>query len=152
MKLPLRRITQYAILHLALIGATVSYSYAAKSAQPDTSKTTTNNMTIASSKNRNVAKLNLLAEESDKIINNVKVFYNPISEQVTVTFKLSKDNLVLIKVMDALGNEVLSLHNGNLESGLQNLNFDTQQKLAEGFYFVRVSAGSETIVKRISVR
>lgn len=91
-------------------------------------------------------------EDNDKLINNVKVFYNPISEQISVTFKLAKVNNITIKVMDALGNEVLSLHNGSLDAGMQNLSFDTQQKLSEGFYFVRVSGGSETIVKRISIR
>ena len=91
-------------------------------------------------------------EDSEKLINNVKVFYNPVSEEIAINFKLNKTNTVTIKVMDALGNEVLSLHNGNLEAGMQNLSFDTQQKLSEGFYFVRVSSGTETIVKRISVR
>lgn len=91
-------------------------------------------------------------EENDKVINNVKVFFNPISDEIAVNFKLSRTSTVVIKVMDALGNEVLNLHNANLEEGMQNLSFDTQQKLSEGFYFVRVSSGTETIVKRISVR
>jgi len=92
------------------------------------------------------------AEDNDKLINNVKVFYNPVSDEIAINFKLSKSSTVVIKVMDALGNEVLALHNGNLDGGMQNLSFDTQQKLSEGFYFVRVSSGTETIVKRISVR
>ncbi|WP_033564086.1 T9SS type A sorting domain-containing protein [Sphingobacterium sp. SYP-B4668] len=92
------------------------------------------------------------ATESDKLINNVKVFYNPIAEQVTVSFKLGKQNTVSIKVMDALGNEVLSLMNGSLDAGNQNLAFDTNKKLTSGFYFVRLVAGTETVVKRISVR
>jgi hypothetical protein len=92
------------------------------------------------------------ATESDKLINNVKVFYNPIAEQVTVSFKLAKQNTVSIKVMDALGNEVLGLMNGALEGGNQNLAFDTNKKLTSGFYFVRLVAGTETVVKRISVR
>ncbi|MGG5901847.1 T9SS type A sorting domain-containing protein [Sphingobacterium daejeonense] len=91
-------------------------------------------------------------EDNDKLINNVKVFYNPISEQISVTFKLAKVNNISIKVMDALGNEVLGLHNGSLDAGMQSLSFDTQNKLADGFYFVRVSGGSETIVKRISIK
>lgn len=91
-------------------------------------------------------------EENDKVINNVKVFFNPISDEIAVNFKLSRASTVVIKVMDALGNEVLNLHNASLEEGMQNLSFDTQQKLSEGFYFVRVSSGTETIVKRISVR
>ena len=91
-------------------------------------------------------------QESEKLINNVKVFYNPVAEQITVNFTLSQQNTVLIKVMDALGNEVLNLMNGRLEAGLQSLSFETDGKLSTGFYFVRVSSGTETVVKRISVK
>ena len=91
-------------------------------------------------------------KDVDKLINNVKVFYNPISEQISLSFKLGKQSAVAIKVMDALGNEVLQLMNGTLDAGNQNLSFDQSGKLNKGFYFVRVVSGSETVVKRFSVR
>ena len=89
---------------------------------------------------------------NEKLINNVKVFYNPVAEQITLNFTLNQPNVVVVKVMDALGNEVLNLMNGRLDAGLQSLSFDTNGKLSTGFYFVRVSSGTETVVKRISVR
>lgn len=91
-------------------------------------------------------------KEVDKLINNVKVFYNPISEQISLSFKLGKQSSVAIKVMDALGNEVVQLMNGSLDAGNQNLSFDPTGKLNSGFYFIRVVSGSETVVKRFSVR
>ncbi|MFD2968244.1 T9SS type A sorting domain-containing protein [Sphingobacterium bambusae] len=91
-------------------------------------------------------------EDSEKLINNVKVFYNPVAEQITTNFKMSKPGTVAIKVMDALGNEVLNLMNGRLDAGMQNLSFDSNGKLTTGVYFVRVTSGAETVVKRISVR
>ncbi|PRD52585.1 T9SS type A sorting domain-containing protein [Sphingobacterium gobiense] len=91
-------------------------------------------------------------QENEKLIKNVKVFYNPVAEQITLNFTLSEQNTVVIKVMDALGNEVLNLMNGRLDAGLQSLSFDSDGKLTTGFYFVRVTSGSETVVKRISVR
>jgi len=91
-------------------------------------------------------------KEVDKLINNVKVFYNPISEQISLSFKLGKQSSVAIKVMDALGNEVVQLMNGSLDAGNQNLSFDPTGKLNAGFYFIRVVSGSETVVKRFSVR
>ncbi len=91
-------------------------------------------------------------EDGEKLINNVKVFYNPVAEQITTNFKLSKQGTVTIKVMDALGNEVLNLMNGRLDAGMQNLSFDSNGKLTTGVYFVRVTSGAETVVKRISVR
>jgi len=92
------------------------------------------------------------APEQDRLINTVKVFYNPVADQVNISFRLAKQNSVTIKVMDALGNEVLQLLNTSLESGNQNLSFDASGKLTAGFYFVRVISGSETVVKRISIR
>lgn len=92
------------------------------------------------------------SKDNEKVINNVKVFYNPIAEQISLSFKLAKSSSVSIKVMDALGNEILQLMNGNLEGGIQNLSFEHGGKLTTGFYFVRVVAGSETVVKRFSVR
>lgn len=91
-------------------------------------------------------------EESDKNITNVKVMYNPVAAQITVNFKLEKQGVVTIKLMDALGNEVLNLSNSSLESGNQNLSFETLDKISPGFYFVRVASGSETVVKRVSIR
>lgn len=98
------------------------------------------------------ASLSSSLTDNEKLINNVKVFYNPVAEQITLNFGLSDQNIVVIKVMDALGNEVLNLMNGRLDAGLQSLSFETDGKLSTGFYFVRVSSGTETIVKRISVR
>ncbi len=89
---------------------------------------------------------------SEKIITNVKVMYNPVAEQISTSFKLTKQGNVSIKLMDALGNEVLNLSNSPLDAGNHNLSFETEGKVSAGFYFVRVSSGTETIVKRISIR
>ncbi|MFD2596404.1 T9SS type A sorting domain-containing protein [Sphingobacterium griseoflavum] len=114
--------------------------------------TSMNNLSVVFSPSASVAIPNLPEEDSEKLINNVKVFYNPVAEQITTNFKLSKQGTVTIKVMDALGNEVLNLMNGRLDAGMQNLSFDSNGKLTTGFYFVRVTSGAETVVKRISVR
>ncbi len=91
-------------------------------------------------------------ETADKLITNVKASYNPVVEQIVVSFNLAKQSSVTIKLMDALGNEVLHLFNGNLDEGNQNHLFDTNEKVTPGFYFLRVASGSETIVKRISIK
>ena len=91
-------------------------------------------------------------ENNDKIITNVKSSYNPVVSQIIVSYHLAKQTNVSIKLMDALGNEVLNLFNGSLEEGNQNHLFDTSEKVTPGFYFLRVASGSETVVKRISVK
>lgn len=87
----------------------------------------------------------------EKLLSNVKVFPNPISEHINLSFRLGQQQVVTIKVMDALGNEVMTLLDQQLDQGNQNHSFEAGNKLTSGFYFIRVTAGTETIVKRISV-
>ncbi|MBE8712728.1 T9SS type A sorting domain-containing protein [Sphingobacterium hungaricum] len=131
------RIVHYVILTIMLAMSGKGMLYASNFSALSTSKTTVNIIN---------------EEEEEKAVSNVKVFFNPIAQQISVSLKVNKQNNTTIKVMDALGNEVLSLMNGTLEVGNQNLNFETNDKLTAGFYFVRVSVGTETVVKRISVR
>lgn len=91
------------------------------------------------------------ADNDDKLLSNVKVFPNPVAENINLSFRLSKQHAVTIKVMDALGNEVMTLLDQQLDPGNQNHSFETNNKLTNGFYFIRVSAGTETVIKRISV-
>ena len=88
---------------------------------------------------------------NEKLLSGVKVFPNPIVDQINLSYRLDKQSTVSIKVMDALGNEVMTLLNQELDAGPQSHVFDTNNKLTNGFYFIRVSAGTETVVKRISV-
>lgn len=91
-------------------------------------------------------------EEGEKNITGVKVMYNPIAEQINVNFKLSNESAIVIKLMDALGNEVLSLANSTYEEGTQSLSFETEGKVSAGFYFIKITSGTETVIKRISIR
>lgn len=89
--------------------------------------------------------------ENSKVLSNVKVFPNPVTDQINLAFKLNKDIKVTIKIMDALGNEITTLLSQRLSSGEQSQGFMVNGKLNSGYYFIRIMAGSETIVKRIQV-
>jgi hypothetical protein len=86
------------------------------------------------------------------LLSNVKVFPNPTVETVNLSFRLGKRVDVSIKVMDALGNELMTLLSQTLDAGNQNQSFDVQKRLSPGLYFVKVTAGAETVIKRISVQ
>ncbi len=100
---------------------------------------------------RNFLPFRINNAENDKLLSSVKVFPNPIVDQISLSYRLGKQSSVSIKVMDALGNEVMTLLNQELDAGPQSHVFETSNKLTNGFYFIRVSAGTETVVKRISV-
>ncbi len=88
---------------------------------------------------------------SDKLLSNVKIFPNPTVESINLSYRLGKRSDVSIKVMDALGNELLTLFSQNVDSGNQNHSFDIQKRLSPGLYFLKVTAGTETVIKRISI-
>lgn len=89
--------------------------------------------------------------ETSKVLSNVKVFPTPITDQINLAFRLNKDVKVTIKIMDALGNEITTLFSQRLSAGEQSQGFMINGKLNSGYYFIRVMAGSETVVKRIQV-
>ncbi|MGV3703915.1 MAG: T9SS type A sorting domain-containing protein [Arcticibacter sp.] len=86
-----------------------------------------------------------------KLLNNVKVSPNPAEDQITISYSLSKETTVTIKIMDVLGNEIATLLSQRLPSGDQNHNFNIASRLNSGYYFIRLIAGSETVIKRISI-
>lgn len=90
-------------------------------------------------------------DNNNKILTNVKVYPNPVSDQLNLSYFIIKDSNVTIKIMDVLGNEITTLFTERLSAGDQVNSFNIASRLTSGFYFIRVSVGSEIITKRISV-
>jgi len=88
---------------------------------------------------------------NEKILTNVRVYPNPISDVLNMSFSLNKDANVTIKIMDVLGNEKLTLFSKGFSKGDHDEPVSISSRITSGFYFLRVSAGSEIITKRISV-
>lgn len=89
--------------------------------------------------------------DTDKQITDLKIFPNPTNGEINVSFNLKKESQVTIKVVDVLGNEVLTLLSQKINQGFQKNTFDLSSKLSGGFYFVRIMTGNESLTKRISV-
>ena len=87
----------------------------------------------------------------EKILTVVKVYPNPVDDQINITLKLERETILTIKIMDLLGNEVITLSNERYPSGETTKSFNIPNRLNSGIYFLRVVAGGETSVKRISV-
>nr|WP_294899722.1 T9SS type A sorting domain-containing protein [uncultured Pedobacter sp.] len=107
--------------------------------------------TVNSNKSSSAKTLSSVALDLQKPIDNVKVYPNPVSDQLNLSYSLKKEGFVTIKVLDLLGNDVLTLLNEKLPAGVQSNKFMIESKLNTGFYFVRIISGSNSIVKRISV-
>ena len=97
-----------------------------------------------------VQKINV-ARADDRLLNDVQVFPNPITDQINIKYTLSRNAIVTVKVMDVLGNDVITLISQRISSGEQNFSYPLNNRLQRGFYFIRVVAGTESVIKRISV-
>ncbi|MGH2623585.1 MAG: hypothetical protein ACRDE7_07970, partial [Sphingobacterium sp.] len=83
----MRKITHLVIYKVLLLCAVISYAQAGDhSLSLDTAKNYEKNIALVSASYRNSKNIKPLSEDVDKLITNVKVFYNPISEQISVTF------------------------------------------------------------------
>jgi hypothetical protein len=87
----------------------------------------------------------------DKLLSGVEVYPNPITDQINMKYMLSRNSNVTIKMVDVLGNDVMVLFSQRVEPGEQVLTRAVNPKLNRGFYFIRVVAGTESIIKRISI-
>ena len=111
------------------------------------------NTLLISSKASGIPKSTGLGDktQNDRILTNVKVYPNPITEYLNMSYTVSKDVNVTIRIMDILGNQITTLFSERLDAGAHTSSFSISSKITSGFYFIRVSAGNEIITKRISV-
>ncbi len=89
--------------------------------------------------------------EGEKLLTDVSIFPNPITDKINVSYNVKKNTNVSIKIMDVLGNEVLTLMSQRVDAGEQKSTFQLSNRLSSGFYFVRMIVGTESVIKRISI-
>ena len=75
-------------------------------------------------------------------------FPNPFNPSTTISFTIQADQLVTLKVFNALGEEVTTLVNGNLTKGTHSINFNAAG-LSSGFYLYRLESGNQVQVKKM---
>jgi hypothetical protein len=92
-----------------------------------------------------------LAVADDKLLSNVQVYPNPVTDQINVKYTISRPSNVNIKIMDVLGNEVMTLFSQRVEAGEWKATGSPGKQLQSGFYFVRIVVGTESVIKRISI-
>jgi len=77
---------------------------------------------------------------------------NPFNPSTVISYRLSVNGQVTLKVYDVLGKEVATLVNGRQEAGSYNVTFNTNngtRSLSSGVYFYRLDAGSFVSTKKL---
>lgn len=165
----MRRKFTYTYSFVILLAAAIWISFAFTPHAPIAKKDTTPSFTIKKPKKKGLFNISLpfiksssntsspikvnstVARQDDKLIHNVEVYPNPITDQINLKYNISRNSNVSIKMMDILGNEVATLCSGRFEPGERSCSYYLSNKITKGFYFIRVVAGTESVIKRISI-
>ncbi|GAA4336944.1 hypothetical protein GCM10023149_46140 [Mucilaginibacter gynuensis] len=89
--------------------------------------------------------------QDDKLLTNVQVYPNPVTDQINLKYEVSRNTNVTIKIVDVLGNDLVTIFSQRVETGDQKFSYNINNKLSRGFYFIRIMAGTESTIKRLSV-
>jgi hypothetical protein len=90
-------------------------------------------------------------KEDEKIPTEFKLnqnYPNPFNPTTTISYSLPKTGLITLKVYDILGREVATLVNEEKVAGNYIVDFNAS-KLASGTYIYRITAGSNSEVKKM---
>lgn len=87
----------------------------------------------------------------EKILTVVKVYPNPVDDQINLMLRMDRESNLSVKIMDLLGNEIVTLSNERVPAGEQTKSYTIPNRLNSGIYFLKIMSGTETVVKRISV-
>ena len=86
-----------------------------------------------------------------KMLTVLKVYPNPVSDQININLRLDKETMLNVTITDLLGNTVVTLANERSAAGELTKTYTVPNKLNAGMYFLRVVAGGALKVWKISV-
>lgn len=73
---------------------------------------------------------------------------NPFNPATTIHFGIPQQSSVTVKVYNLIGQEIVTLYNGELKAGVHEVKFNASH-LTSGMYLYRVQAGNYVDVKRM---
>ncbi len=80
------------------------------------------------------------------------VYPNPASEKIVIKYYIAKNANVIITVIDIVGNKALEVLSNEQTAGSYSETLELNGRLPKGLYFVRLQAGNNVTMKRISVQ
>ena len=91
-------------------------------------------------------------KEQNESIANVSLFPNPAKDQFSVKFNSTENGNVTAKLYSICGQEIESLVvNKDFNAGVTTLNFDLQNRIPAGVYFVQLNYNSKKVTKKLII-
>jgi hypothetical protein len=113
-------------------------------------KTTGGTETASVNENGSVTTSNEVSEELPKTLRLEQNFPNPFNPVTVISYALPASGEVRLEVFNMLGQKVATLVNGVQSAGTHQLQFNAA-KLSSGIYFYRLTSGTQTVVRRMTL-
>lgn len=81
---------------------------------------------------------------------NLSAYPNPSNGKITALLNLPENGMTVIRIVDVMGREIHTLHNGNLAAGQHTFNVDLASQLSKGVYFLQLDTVTETTSANVS--
>lgn len=91
-------------------------------------------------------------KEVTDAVSNISLFPNPAKNQFSVKFNSTDNGNVSAKIYSICGQEIESLvMNKEFNSGVTTLNFDLQNRIPAGVYFVQLNYNSKKVTRKLII-
>jgi plastocyanin len=91
-------------------------------------------------------------KEQNDLISNISIFPNPAKDKFSVKFNSTESGNVTAKLYSVCGQEVESLvANKEFGAGVTTLNFDLQNNIPAGIYFVQLNYNSKKVIRKLII-
>ncbi len=91
-------------------------------------------------------------KEETEAISNISLFPNPAKNQFSVKFNSADNGNVTAKIYSICGQEIESfVMNKEFNAGLTTLNFDLQNLIPAGVYFVQLNYNSKKVTRKLII-
>ncbi len=96
-----------------------------------------------------------MEEQAMKNNKGLKVFPNPATSDVSITFDLQSASNIQVNIYDITGKLIRQLFNGNENPGEKTLswdgNLDNGMQAKAGIYLIKIETGDQTLVSKVSL-
>jgi len=100
---------------------------------------------------RNQFAYGTVSTDEIKAYADMSIFPNPVADQLNISFYMTEQNNVDLRVVDLVGKTISESRRGYLNAGPQRLTMNTSE-LIHGIYLLEIKIGNELYTQKISVR
>ena len=79
------------------------------------------------------------------------LYPNPASDFVTLSYTLSRQSMVNIKLVSITGAEIATLLNKRQSAGIKQITLSLDEKLVPGIYFLQLNTAEGTLIRKLVI-